>query len=125
MSHARKMPPIRVAISAPADFARSRIATVAPAAASSSAVARPMPLAPPTTIAHLPSISISALGLSNVDPDALHFGVGVERVDPHLAADAAGLHAPERDRMGAHPIGVDPNDASAEALDHPVGAAQI
>src|SRR5690349_935596 len=124
MSQARKMPPSCAAISAPADFARSMIATVAPAAASSSALARPRPLAPPTTMAFLPAISISAC-LAHVDPDALHLGVGVERIDPHLASDAARFHPPERKHVRTHPIGVDPDDPGTEPLDHSVGAAEI
>src|SRR5436305_10489538 len=46
---------------APAEFGRSAMTTCAPAFASSVAVARPSPLAPPVTIALLPSIRIRCL----------------------------------------------------------------
>src|SRR3954447_5639593 len=55
------LPPSSCARCSPADDGRSMMTTLAPAFASSVAVARPRPLAPPVTIALLPSIRIRFL----------------------------------------------------------------
>src|SRR5689334_21680759 len=48
------MPPISLALAAPSSSCRSKIATLAPAAASAEAVAPPNPDAPPVTMAACP-----------------------------------------------------------------------
>ncbi len=57
-STAKNGPPTAAATSGPSVPSRSRIATLAPREASNSALARPKPEAPPTTITFLPEISI-------------------------------------------------------------------
>src|SRR6185312_4732658 len=55
------MPPISLAFFSPSSSWRSKIATLAPAAASADAVAPPRPDAPPVTMAACPLTSIQIL----------------------------------------------------------------
>src|SRR5476649_241277 len=55
------MPPISLAFFSPSSSCRSKIATLAPAAASAEAVAPPKPDAPPVTMAACPLTSIQIL----------------------------------------------------------------
>src|SRR3954454_7358111 len=59
-SRPAKLPPISFARSSPGDDGRAAVTTCGTALASSGAVARPTPLAPPVTIAEQPSIRIRA-----------------------------------------------------------------
>src|SRR5437764_6917308 len=102
--------------------ARSMTTTSAPASFTSSAVAAPMPVAPPTTRARLPSYLkasnrlMSSLPVSACRPgDRLRLQILLEPRNPVLAADAAVLVAAER-HVGTdgHPA-VDGDEAGPDA----------
>src|SRR3954471_18121059 len=112
-SRPAKLPPISFARSSPGEEGRSAMTTYAPAPASSVAVAKPSPLAPPVTIAEQPSIRIRACLFPCYDDEhraRLHLLSGLH---PHLG-DRAGrrrgdgvlyLHRLEHDQSlsGSHP----------------------
>src|SRR5882672_4487655 len=83
-SHFTAMPPIVLACAFAASMLTSSSATLAPALASSAAVAAPRPEPPPVTIAACPLMSISVLPC---------FGVFDQQCDALSAADAGGGNA--------------------------------
>src|SRR3954452_18431712 len=101
-----KLPPISFARSSPGDVGRSAMTTCAPAPASSVAVAKPSPLAPPVTIAEQPSIRIRACLFRCYDDEHRARVDLLSGLHPHLAHHGGGrccdgvlhLHGLENDQ---------------------------
>src|SRR5437764_1608349 len=111
--------------------ARSMTTTSAPASFTSSAVAAPIPVAPPTTRARLPSNLkasnrlISSLPVSACRPgDRLRLQILLEPSDAVLAADAAVLVAPERHVRAHGHTAVDGDEAGPDAAGDGEGALE-
>src|SRR6266516_3525733 len=100
-------PPISVAALAPASSSMSAQTAFAPSTAKRRAVARPIPLPAPVTIATFsarrsPIAALLSFGGSGVrDEDVLGFGEGKRRVRAELAAESGRLESAER-RPVAH-----------------------
>src|SRR5262245_26198097 len=93
--------------------------TCACSLASPPAIARPIPFAPPVTIATLPSSAPTALAVGGSDAangHVLELQPLVDAVLRALAADAGLLDAAERRHLGRDEAGVDADDSVLERL---------
>src|SRR5580658_7540592 len=141
------MPPTDSATAGPANSSTSTTATVAPSEANRSAVARPIPPAPPVMTATLstrrraypapafesvPSLIALLLdawrrwGCSlRTNEDVLHITEGVEGVRTELAADAGLLGAAERGPVAHRGVRVDREGAGLDGSSDPEGPPDV
>src|SRR5829696_105149 len=119
------MPSTSEAVSFPGSSARSAMHTRAPSSAKRRAVSRPMPPAPPVTMATFPSRRPGISVLLRGQVDVLYLRVIVEGVRALLASDAGLLEAAEGGRNADGGVGVDGDHARLHATGHAQGAGAV